>query len=172
MTYGSVSLNSEWAVAVGASLLVAALLGLATWAWRRLARTPPDLDGLWRVHLVTEQTGYGRFENMELEYVVALLSEGTALTGHGEKDQERSVGMNGRCEGDDRVRIDLRGRVAVQFRRATVDVSIKEHGRKRASTSYHRVSLDTRTGKLRGTFRSTVGNQSGRSVWTRESLPA
>ena len=119
--------------------------------------TPPrDLSGSWKFTVVYEDMALRAFKDFRVTYQVLLVQDGLKLLGHGEKLSDWDPGRDAvDYAGDRRTNVEVRRAVTRNYlSRDTLLLHYKEKGRRRDSTTVHRL-VECGRGMLCGCFRST-----------------
>ena len=153
---------------IGAALATAVVLHLTYMFFSDYIAPPPDLIGQWKFTEQYDDTEYTRFKNLQVTYQVLLLQDGTRFSGGGEKVSERGPTQDPvHYIGDKRTNIDVTGTINHNyFSGDTLVVQYNESGRRRASSTIHRLAL-CGPHIMCGCFRSTIADTSGRVWWQR-----
>lgn len=145
--------------------LILALLFLAA---SDFAFKPPDLNGRWRIAMVTDRSSYTNYIGMVVLFEVMLHQNGNQLEGTAEKVAEISRGDLHVYDYSKRVRIELAGSIDRNYlSRDTINLHWMERGRIRESSSFLHITRFNDS-YMRGSFESTISNGSGRSEWARD----
>lgn len=129
----------------------------------------PDIVGRWHFEVRTENTSYGPYQDMILSYVAMLWREGHLVHGTVEKVHEKSSRGELEYVGENRTRGAVSGYIDKNYLgKDRVFLHIIEAGERRDSTCIHELTFGPR-GRMVGIFASTVAEQNGAVLWTRES---
>jgi hypothetical protein len=157
----------EFAQAIGETVVGGIVLALLFFWFSDHVFKFPQLSGLWRFELTTEQTSYNPYRGMKLTYLVLLSQEGPALQGSGEKVREDVGGVVRTYTGADRSRIEVRGYLTKRyFGASTVVLHYREISPSRESSSMQTLTVDNDRA-MRGSYHSTIANSTGAVAWER-----
>lgn len=124
-----------------------------------------NISGAWETEITIEDTTYGKYKGVKIQYKIFLLQKGTEITGHGEKisdiDKERGLYE---FEPEKRVHIDIQGYYERNYlKKSIVYFNIIEEGRLRNSTESCFLIVKTNS-SLTGVYTTTAANASGKIV--------
>jgi hypothetical protein len=124
-------------------------------AIKKESATARDLTGKWNVINTVSQTSFRSFDNMQIGFNLSIEQNGKGFTGTGQK-----VSENGRTlPASSRTPIQVKGTIDGD----RVEATFYEQGTVRKSNGRFVWTID-RTGRLTGTFNSTVARSSGKST--------
>jgi hypothetical protein len=157
----------EFVVAVGETLVGGVALALLFFWFSDHVFKLPQMSGLWRFELTTQETSYNPYRGMKLTYLVLLSQEGPALHGSGEKVGEDVAGVVRTYTGADRSRIEIRGYITKRyFGSSSVVLHYREVSPSRESSSMHTLAIESDR-SMSGSFDSTIANSAGVACWKR-----
>jgi hypothetical protein len=136
----------------------------------------PKLSDTWYVRTKTEKTSYGKYLDLQLDFIVMLWVEGNIIHGTCEKIAEKSTEDEKEYTGKNRKSGVINGSINKQYLKRdniTLHVVIDDFGRK--STYLFKIKKDFNFFRcsnviFTGTFSSMVANQKGITTWSRDKF--
>ncbi len=128
----------------------------------------PDLSGKWEFTEITTKTSFNPYNNMEVTYLTIIWNEGRNIFGSGEKIFEKNQKEEIEFKTEKRVNIEIEGHIKKRyFWDDEIVIHYIEDGRKRKSSTIHKLKLKSRS-KILGSFFKTAANASGSSNWIKK----
>lgn len=150
------------------SLVLALLIYFLTRSFFKL----PDISGRWKFIITTKSTDYNGYTDMELTYQVFIMQIESEIKGTGEKIHENSKdNPNKQYVGKDRSQIIISGNIKRSFslkRKNYLIIHYTETNAERDSSTMHKLLVSNNNVLMNGNFYSTIANQSGTVVWTKD----
>lgn len=129
----------------------------------------PNVNGMWQIKNVTENSAYNPYKGMTLGYVAILWCENNKISGTTEKVYEDSVNGERNFIGSNRCRGVVDGYIQKNyFSKDKIVLHIVEDGFGRESTYAYELTVHKKTKTLEGGFSTMVADQDGFTTWTRE----
>jgi hypothetical protein len=121
-----------------------------------------NITGQWKTILKINKSSYKPYNNLNIEFNIHLLQNGTQITGSGEKVRDFHIDGNETVfERNKRVKLEIIGYYEKTYlRKSKVFLNIIEKGRERESRSTYVMTV-TKSTLLNGTFTSTAADSRG-----------
>ncbi|MFT6915496.1 MAG: hypothetical protein ACJAWL_001805 [Motiliproteus sp.] len=149
------------------SLLSAILITLLFSLWNDYVYKKDQLTGYWEVEYETLESSYIKYQGLKMYYELILGQKGSLLQGTGEKVSEDSSNGIIEYDADKRAHIEFEGFLTYRFfSKNTVDITYKENGRKRPSSTILNLVVESND-KMSGTFISSIASSKGSVIFTR-----
>ncbi|MGR5154690.1 hypothetical protein [Photobacterium swingsii] len=131
----------------------------------------PDVNGMWHLKNITENSAYNPYKGMTLGYTVILWCDGNKVSGTTEKVYECSVNGEREFIGTNRCRGVVEGFIQKNyFSKDKIVLHIVEDGFGRESTYSYELDVYKKTNTLEGRFSTMVADQDGYTTWSREKF--
>ena len=158
---------SDISKSVIGSLISAVLITVLFSLWNDYIYKKDQLTGYWEVEFETIETSYSKYRGLKTYYEFIIGQKGHGLDGTGEKISEDSVNGVIEYDADKRTHLDFDGVITYRvFSRNTVDITYKENGRKRPSSTILNLVIESRD-RMSGTFISTIASSKGKVIFTK-----
>ena len=152
-----------------ATIIGGIILAILFFFFREKCFGLPEVNGKWHFCVETKETAYNPYKGMSLKYVAMLWLEGSKIHGTYEKIYEHSSTGEREYIGNKRTRGIIEGNIEKKyFSKDKINLHLVEMGKQRTSTTTHSLTVHKIEKRLKGTFNSTVADQSGIVTWLRK----
>lgn len=131
----------------------------------------PDINGMWHLKNITENTVYNPYKGMTLGYTAMLWCEGNRVSGTIEKIYENSVNGERAFVGKNRCRGVVDGYIQKSYyAKDKIVLHVVEDGFGRESTYSYELKFHKKSNTLEGKFSTMVADQDGYTTWSRGKI--
>jgi N-acetylmuramoyl-L-alanine amidase len=161
--------KKEFFTSVFATVVGGAILSLLFFIVSDFIFRLPSVGGRWVFSTIVNESNLERYKGMQLIYTALLNQEGQKISGTAEKIAEKTNEGTKFYTGKNRVHLEITGYITRKYlSKDQIAIHYIEHGDLRHSSTIHQLKMK-KDNSMSGFYDSTVADQSGSVVWTRQS---